>query len=599
MRTMATTNERYEERLPRTDNEAAHELAQRIQVALDQSDQPFSLSNPTIGATFRYWTAGEAMARADECGATRFFYKEGEDYRQVHKVDNQWWVRGEKVSPGDAGKQPGPFDKTLSSLQEGIDHVAALGIATRMALRAAASSGGVVSHEIDGQMAGADANSFQRIQNQEKRSRAATDIAVNARRYPAYKQRLEEWGRVKFPHGPLAKAIYELDAENRKKTMSKATLLAGDLGKIAMGEIYSDRILQESVEYLQALREQPEHANPAITKDRIVEAIVHCKLALHGVRDTHHRLADAAWVILTSDGLGVEHHKPPPADEDARWRMQAKGLRDVTASINAALAPEVIKADFNVGKLREYGDDVGLEFGGKVESFDDGTISATFKREVGNGVVLHVALMAPPGAAQVIGHVALGEGERVLVESEPMSRDSVIGALDAAVASFDGLKLRMREIESPMYAAKMQRDENRGEAMNNIYNVSVTFEIVTDESAEQTDAAERGYEREREDMDADELERLVREYGFSEPSCSSLTDSMWFSTASPLQDRAYREKGEERFFSLHLHSVNGESPTLEDYADIARMASIRMPELATVGSRIQPDDDEPSAGPGP
>ena len=47
---------------------------------------------------------------------------------------------------------------------------------------------------------------------------------------------------------------------------------------------------------------------------------------------------------------------------------------------------------------------------------------------------------------------------------------------------------------------------------------------------------------------------------------------MWFSTVSPREDRDYFVSGERKFFSLHLNSVNGEPPTLEDYADIARMA---------------------------
>lgn len=134
--------------------------------------------------------------------------------------------------------------------------------------------------------------------------------------------------------------------------------------------------------------------------------------------------------------------------------------------------------------------------------------------------------------------------------------------------------------------------------MSNTYNVSVTYEVITDESAECGDVAERGYEREREDFDEDGLQRLVRDYGFSQPSSTRLDDRMWFSTESPREDRAYFEDGERRFFSLHLHSVNGEEPTLEDYADIARMARIKMPELDTVGTRIQPEDDEPSVSPG-
>ena len=133
--------------------------------------------------------------------------------------------------------------------------------------------------------------------------------------------------------------------------------------------------------------------------------------------------------------------------------------------------------------------------------------------------------------------------------------------------------------------------------MSNTYNVSVTYSVVTDESAEHGDAAERGYEHEREDFDVDELQRLVRDFGISEPSSTRLHERMWFSSTSPREDRAYFEHGERRFFSLHLNSVNGEAPTLEDYADIARMARIKMPELETVGTRIQPEDDELSASP--
>ncbi len=133
--------------------------------------------------------------------------------------------------------------------------------------------------------------------------------------------------------------------------------------------------------------------------------------------------------------------------------------------------------------------------------------------------------------------------------------------------------------------------------MSNTYNVSVTYSVVTDESEEHGDAAERGYEHEREDFDVDELQRLVRDFGISEPSSTRLDERMWFSSTSPREDRAYFEQGESRFFSLHLHSVNGEAPTLEDFADIARMARINMPELETVGTRIQPEDDELSASP--
>jgi hypothetical protein len=133
--------------------------------------------------------------------------------------------------------------------------------------------------------------------------------------------------------------------------------------------------------------------------------------------------------------------------------------------------------------------------------------------------------------------------------------------------------------------------------MSTNYTVSITFEVVTDESADAGEVAYRGYEREREDVDFDELKRLVQDFGFSEPSSSHLQERMWFSTTTPKEDRAYFEEGERRFFSLHLHSVNGEEPTLDDYADIARMARAKVSGLETAGTRIQPEDDELSAIP--
>eukprot|EP01034_Spumella_vulgaris_P041495 gene41495-51396_t len=58
--------------------------------------------------------------------------------------------------------------------------------------------------------------------------------------------------------------------------------------------------------------------------------------------------------------------------------------------------------------------------------------------------------------------------------------------------------------------------------MSTNYTVSITFEVVTDESADAGEVAYRGYEREREDMDFDELKRLVQDFGFSEPAGSWL-----------------------------------------------------------------------------
>lgn len=337
--------------------------------------------------------------------------------------------------------------------------------------------------------------------------------------------------------------------------------LAGDLSKIAMGEMYSDSVLRQSVERLQALRDQGAHANSEITVDRITQALTHCKLALHGVRDSHHRLQDAAWLIAVADGVEAEYGKSVPANEHPLWKAQMEGLRSVTASLNSAMAPEAIKAEFDPAKLREYAEDVGMVFSGKVEragvfqssyeqhaarngqsfvllstvdpstydaddvgpmyrikfsdgevivawpeevqsalpqskvafdddqdvgpdphlhaeqwnevareersikqvrnvGFDDGSMGAIFTRDAQDGMEYRVVLMVPARGAQVTAHAALCKDGQVLVESAPMPRQSVLGALDAAVASLDDLKgsLVKTDLDPYRLLSRLQQD---------------------------------------------------------------------------------------------------------------------------------------------
>lgn len=79
--------------------------------------------------------------------------------------------------------------------------------------------------------------------------------------------------------------------------------LASDLTKIAMGEMQSDQVLRDGVARLEALRDQHNDSESEITKRRIDQALAHCKLALHGIHDAHHKLQDAAALIALVDGL--------------------------------------------------------------------------------------------------------------------------------------------------------------------------------------------------------------------------------------------------------------------------------------------------------
>lgn len=79
--------------------------------------------------------------------------------------------------------------------------------------------------------------------------------------------------------------------------------------------------------------------------------------------------------------------------------------------------------------------------------------------------------------------------------------------------------------------------------------LSQTYEIVTEESAEYGDAAERGFEWENVPYTFRETVELIQSEGFTVPSCSPGVPN-WLST-EVIQDRAFFEDGEHRTLSLH------------------------------------------------
>lgn len=118
------------------------------------------------------------------------------------------------------------------------------------------------------------------------------------------------------------------------------------------------------------------------------------------------------------------------------------------------------------------------------------------------------------------------------------------------------------------------------------YTVSVTYEVTTPESAEAGDVEETGFERENEILDQEELKRLIGNYGFAGVSSSHLTGPLWLMTLDPVHDRDFFEKGLEKTYGLHLKAVNDQPPMLEDYADLLRLAGIRLPGMENVGSNL-------------
>lgn len=76
-----------------------------------------------------------------------------------------------------------------------------------------------------------------------------------------------------------------------------------------------------------------------------------------------------------------------------------------------------------------------------------------------------------------------------------------------------------------------------------------TFEIVTDESAEQGEVAESGFDWQDVPHGFRETVDLIESGGFTNPSCSHGVPD-WLTTET-IQDRAFFEDGEHRTQSLH------------------------------------------------
>jgi hypothetical protein len=79
--------------------------------------------------------------------------------------------------------------------------------------------------------------------------------------------------------------------------------------------------------------------------------------------------------------------------------------------------------------------------------------------------------------------------------------------------------------------------------------ISVTYEIVTEESAEDGEVADSGFEFENADYGFRELVDYIQSEGFTNPS-SSHGVPRWITT-EVIQDRAFFEDGEHRTLSIH------------------------------------------------
>lgn len=96
--------------------------------------------------------------------------------------------------------------------------------------------------------------------------------------------------------------------------------------------------------------------------------------------------------------------------------------------------------------------------------------------------------------------------------------------------------------------------------------VTISYEIVTEESAEYGDAAERGWEDE-DGIEFDSIGELIEyldDNGPMEPSSSFFHENVWY-TGPVIHDRNYFEKGEHKTLSYFVKDA-----TLEEQETIYR-----------------------------
>ena len=106
--------------------------------------------------------------------------------------------------------------------------------------------------------------------------------------------------------------------------------------------------------------------------------------------------------------------------------------------------------------------------------------------------------------------------------------------------------------------------------------VSVSHEKFSHADLDAGEPGERGFDVEKEKVNADELQAYAQDYGISQPSSSSPdTPTVWFSSTSPTENREYFEQGIHTFNSLHIHEVNGQKPQPEDYQRIADLIGVK------------------------
>ena len=123
----------------------------------------------------------------------------------------------------------------------------------------------------------------------------------------------------------------------------------------------------------------------------------------------------------------------------------------------------------------------------------------------------------------------------------------------------------------------LENPEPERDSPEDTFLVSINCEHWTPEDLEAGQSSWSDTEVERQVVDADELRRLAQDHGLNSPSASDprQTRTLWFSSTKPPEDRAYFEQGVHKYYSLHIHEVNGHHPKPTDYQRVSDLIGAR------------------------
>ncbi|MCI2811018.1 hypothetical protein [Eoetvoesiella caeni] len=120
------------------------------------------------------------------------------------------------------------------------------------------------------------------------------------------------------------------------------------------------------------------------------------------------------------------------------------------------------------------------------------------------------------------------------------------------------------------------------DTLEDTFVISIHCEHWTHQELEAGEANTRETELDYVTVGADDLVRHSRNYGLSEPSCTDpkMSPDIWFRSTYPREDRTYFEQGVQKYYSLHVHDVNGHPPEPADYQRIANLLNVRFDHQA-------------------